>query len=119
MADEQKIVVEVPGDRGHHAPVPTPQLSKTEQFKRGWTNAIALPDNPTDLVFDITASITIPALITSCWASLPIPSFIRVGGLIAVGVAALLMWQILAIPEIQSHLIFRLILVIVGVILGL
>lgn len=120
MADEQKIVVEVPSDRGHYSPVPIPQHpNKLEEFKRGWVNAIALPDNLTDLIFDITTSITIPALVSSCWASLPIPSFIRVGGLIAVGVAVLALWQMLAITEIKNYLIFRLTLVTVGVVIGL
>jgi hypothetical protein len=120
MADEQKIVVEVPSDRGHYSPIPIPQHpNKLEEFRRGWVNAIALPDNPTDLIFDITASVAIPALISSCWVSLPIPSFIRLGGLVGIGVAALVVWQMLAITEVKNYLIFRLSLVTVGVILGL
>ncbi len=120
MADEQKIVVEVPNG-GNYSPVPNPQSpsNKLEEFKRGWINAIALPDNLTDLVFDITASVTIPALVTSVWASFPIPGFLRVGGLIAVGIAVLVLWQMLGITELKNCLTFRLILVTVGVAMGL
>jgi hypothetical protein len=65
MADEQKIVVEVPSDRGHYSPVPIPHSNRLEEFKKGWVNAIALPDNLADLAFDLTASLTIPALFSS------------------------------------------------------
>ncbi|OUL33115.1 hypothetical protein BV372_17365 [Nostoc sp. T09] len=120
MADEQKIVVEIPSDRTHYSPVPiTQQPNKLEQFRRGWVNAIALPDNFTDLLFDITASITIPALVTSCWVTLPLPTFMRLGGAILAVVMVLLLWQMLAIPEVQSILAFRLALITVGVVLGL
>ena len=62
MADEQKIVVEVPSSNGHYSPVvSTAELSKLEEFKKGWRNAIAFPDNFTDLAFDLIASLTIPA----------------------------------------------------------
>ncbi|WGV25684.1 hypothetical protein [Halotia branconii] len=117
--EPQKIVVEVPSDRSSYAPFPMPQASRMEEFKKGWINAIALPDNPTDLVFEITAYITIPALITSCWASFPIPGFLRVGALIAVGVSVLVLWQMLAITEIKNYLTFRLILIAVGAAMGL
>jgi hypothetical protein len=124
MADDSqaKVVVEVPRAGGNYSPVPStqsPTPNKLEDFKRGWINAIALPDNPTDLIFDITASVTIPALVTSCWVSLPIPSFIRVGGLITLVLAALVLWQMLDISEIRNCLTFRLILVTVGVAMGL
>ena len=120
MADEQKIVVEIPSERGHYSPIPNPQPpNRLEQFKKGWVNALALPDNLTDLVFDITASVTVPALITSCWVSFPIPQFLQFGALIAVSLAALAVWHLLAIPEIRDCLIFRLILVTVGVAIGL
>jgi len=120
MADEQpKIIVEVPSDRGHYSPIATPQVDKLEEFKKGWINAIALPNNPTDLIFDITASVTIPALISSCWVSLPIPNFLRIGALIALGISALVMWEMLAIAEVRNYLILRLILVGVGVAVGL
>ncbi|MBD2360033.1 hypothetical protein H6G36_02265 [Anabaena minutissima FACHB-250] len=116
-----KVIVEVP-QGGNYSPVSSPQSlvpNKLEEFKRGWINAIALPDNPTDLVFDITTSITIPALVTSCWASFPIPGFLRIGGLIAIAILALVGWQMLNITEIRNYLIFRLILVTVGVVIGL
>lgn len=120
MADEQpKIVVEVPSERGHYSPIPIPQSNKLEEFKKGWIEAIALPDNPSDLIFDVTASVTIPALVSSCWVSLPIPNFLRIGALIALGVSALVMWQMLAITEIRGYLTFRLVLVLLGVVVGL
>ena len=120
MADEQKIVVEIPGDRGHYSPILTPQHpNKLDEFKRGWINAIALPDNPTDLIFDVTASITIPALISSCWSYLPLPGFIRVGCLLALAVTAIVIMQLFTIQDIKNYLIFRLILVTVGVAMGL
>jgi hypothetical protein len=90
-----------------------------EAFRRGWVNALALPDNLTDLLFDITASIAVPALISSLWASLPLPGFIRALGLVAVVITALVLWQLLAIPEVRGMLIFRLALFALGVILGL
>jgi hypothetical protein len=119
MSDEQKIVVEVPSDRGHYSPVAIPQSSKLEEFKKGWINAIALPDNLADLAFDVTASLAIPALFTSCWVSLPLPSFIRWGVMVLValsGVIACYLRQ--AIPEIETILLIRLGLVLVGVLVG-
>lgn len=118
--DQQKIVVEIPGDRGHYSPVlSTTEPSKLEEFKKGWINAIALPDNLSDLLFDITASISIPALISSCWSVLPLPGFIRLGGLLVLVVAALVMWQMLAFAEVRGILVFRMILVVIGVAVGL
>ncbi|MBD2491121.1 hypothetical protein [Aulosira sp. FACHB-615] len=118
--DQQKIIVEIPSERGYSAlPTPHSPPNKLEEFKQGWINAIALPDNLSDLIFDITTSITIPALISSCWSALPLPGFIRVGGLLALAVAALVLWQMISIAEIKDYLIFRLILAAVGVILGL
>ena len=98
---------------------PTAQPSRMEAFRRGWVNALALPDNLTDLLFDITASIAVPALITSLWASLPLPDFIRALGFVAVVITALVLWQLLVIPEVRGMLIFRLALFALGVILGL
>jgi hypothetical protein len=120
MADEQKIVVEVPSDRGHYSPVPIPQSNKLEEFKKGWVNAIALPDNFTDLAFDLTASLTIPALFSSCWANLPLPCFLQlavIGALIVNGAIACYLYK--AVPEIQSILLIRVGLVALGVALGL
>ncbi|BAY94777.1 hypothetical protein [Tolypothrix sp. PCC 7601] len=119
MADEQKIVVEIPSDRTPYAPMPQQQTNKIEEFRQGWINAIAIPGNLPDLVFDITASITIPALVSSCWASFPLPNFMRVGGAIAFVIMVLVLWQLLAIPELQRILAFRLALATVGVVLGL
>lgn len=118
--EPQKIVVEVPSTSGNFTPVPhsSPE-SRIEIFRRGWQNAIALPDNWEDLIFDITSWVVVPALLTSCWTAFSIPNFLRVGALIAVGVGALVVWQMLAITEIKNHVIFRLILVTVGVIVGL
>ncbi|MEH2456558.1 hypothetical protein [Nostoc sp.] len=119
MADEQKIVVEVPSDRGY-SPVPSLQLSKLEEFKKGWTDAIAFPDNIADLAFDLTSCIAIPALFGSCWVSLPMPDFIRVGliGLLLVaGVCVLYMRQ--AVPEVRDILLLRVGLVAIGVLIGL
>jgi len=119
--DQQQITVDV-------APISTPirttspitaQPSRMEAFRRGWVNALALPDNLTDLLFDITASVAVPALMSSLWVSLPLPGFVRALGLVAVVVIALVLWQLLAIPETRGMLIFRLALVTLGVILGL
>ncbi len=119
MADEQKIIVEVPSDRGY-TPVPSPQLSKLEEFKKGWTDAVALPDNLADLAFDLTASLAIPALFSSCWASLPLPCFLRlavVGALIINGTIFCYLHK--AVPEIQGILWIRVGLMTLGVALGL
>jgi len=121
MADdkEQQITIDIPTPSTvRSTPVPQEQ-SHLEQFRRGWVNAIALPDNPTDLLFNITASIAIPALVSSLWVSLPLPGFVRTLGLVTVVIAALVLWQLLAIPEVRGMLIFRLALVTLGVILGL
>jgi hypothetical protein len=118
--DQQQITVDIaPISSSPTLITPTPQLNRTYAFKRGWENALALPDNLTDLLFDITASIAVPALIASCWSSLPMPYFIRVGGVVAVAVAGLFLWQLLELPAVRGILIFRLALVTLGVILGL
>ena len=119
--DQQQITVDV-------APISTPirttspttaQPSRMDSFRRGWVNALALPDNLTDLLFDITASVAVPALMSSLWVSLPLPGFVRTLGLGAVVVIVLVLWQLLAIPEVRGMLIFRLALFALGVILGL
>ncbi|MCF2149795.1 hypothetical protein IQ276_025885 [Desmonostoc muscorum LEGE 12446] len=44
MPDEQpKIIVEVP-DRGSYSPLPTQESNKLDDFKKGWINALALPE---------------------------------------------------------------------------
>lgn len=116
--DQQKIVVEVPSPAGTFTPQRTEPKSKLELFRQGWQDAIALPDNLPDLIFDVTASITIPALVCSCWVNLPLPTFIRAAGAIAFVVAILVIWQMLAIPEIQRIMAFRLALISLGVLLG-
>lgn len=99
--------------------VMTPSINKIKAFGLGWSNTLALPDNPTDLLFDVTASISIPALVSNCWISLPLPDFIRIGGVVAVIVAVLVLWQLLAIKALRAVITFRLVLAILGVILGL
>lgn len=120
MADEQKIVVEVPSDRGY-SPVPsTAELSKLEEFKKGWVNAIALPDNLPDLAYQLASTVTIPALLGSCWVNIPFPGFIRLGvlGVLAIaGIVALYLRQ--AVPEIKDILLLRVGLIAVGVLLGI
>ncbi len=118
--DQQQITVDIASTPS--TPIlttSTPQANRIDAFKRGWENAIALPGNLVDLLFDITASIAVPALIASCWSSLPIPYFIRIGGVVAVVVAGLFLWQLLELPAIRGMLIFRLGLVTLGVVLGL
>ncbi|WP_414589583.1 hypothetical protein [Scytonema sp. PCC 10023] len=119
--DQQQITVDIaPISSNPTRTTPlTPQPNRIDAFKRGWENALALPDNLTDLLFDITASIAVPALIASCWSSLPIPYFIRIGGVVALAVAGLFLWQLLELPAVRGILIFRLTLVTLGVILGL
>jgi hypothetical protein len=120
MADEQKIVIEVPSDRGHYSPIPIPQLSKLDEFKKGWVNVVCLPDNLPDMVFDLTSCVAIPALFSSCWVSLPIPSFMRLGlvGLLSIaGISLLYMRQ--AVPEIKDVLLLRVGLIAIGVLVGL
>lgn len=118
--DQQQITVDIaPISSTPTKTIPTPQVNRVDAFKRGWENALALPDNLADLLFDITASVAVPALLSSCWASLPLPSFIRTGGVIALVVAALVLWQLLELPAVRGILIFRLTLVTLGVILGL
>jgi hypothetical protein len=122
MADDQKIVVEIPSDRGY-SPIPnsqSPTPNKLEQFKKGWVNAIALPDNLPDAALDLTACVAIPSLFSSCWVKLPIPGFIRLGmlGILALtGVLVCYLHQ--AVPEIRSALLIRVSLVGLGVLLGI
>ncbi|WP_375497083.1 hypothetical protein [uncultured Nostoc sp.] len=120
MADEQKIVVEVPSDQGHYSPLPTPQLSKLEEFRKGWVSAIALPDNLPDLAYTLASTVAIPALLSSCWVNLPMPGFIRLGvlGILALaGIFTLYLRQ--AVPEVRDILLLRVGLVAVGVLLGI
>jgi hypothetical protein len=119
MSDEnKKITVEVPADRNFSPLPPTPQQSRMEQFRRGWVDAIALPDNLADLIFDITAWVTIPALTASIWVNFPLPSFVRFEGAVLLVISSLALWQLAAIPEVRGVLFFRVMLAGVGVILG-
>ncbi|MEH2280639.1 MAG: hypothetical protein V7K90_04740 [Nostoc sp.] len=120
MADEQKIIVEVPSDRGYSPVTSTAELSKLEQFKKGWINAIALPDNLPDLAYTLASTVAIPALLSSCWVSIPFPGFIRLGvlGILAIaGIIALYLRQ--SVPEVKDVLLLRVGLVAVGVLLGI
>ncbi|MEH2357521.1 hypothetical protein [Nostoc sp.] len=120
MADEQKIVVEVPSSSGHYSPFPIPQLSKLEEFKKGWIQAIALPDNLPDLAYSLVSSVAIPALLSSCWVSVPMPGFIRLGvlGLLAIA-GIIVMYLRQSVPEVKDILLLRVGLVAVGVLLGI
>ena len=115
-----KIVVEVPASRSNYTPLPpTTHNSKMEDFRRGWVNALALPDNLGDLIYDICLTLSVPALVSSICNNLPIPLFIRwamIGGMI---VCTLTIWQLLEISEVRGTLVFRLVLVGMGVLLGL
>lgn len=120
MADEQKIVVEVPGDRGYSPVVSAAEPSKLEEFKKGWINAIALPDNLPDLIYTLASSVSIPALLSSCWVNIPFPGFMRVGvvGILAIaGIVVLYLRQ--SVPEVKDILLLRVGLVAVGVLLGI
>ncbi|WP_373525077.1 hypothetical protein [Nostoc sp.] len=120
MADEQKIVVEIPSDRGYSPGPSTPEVSKLEEFKKGWINAIALPDNLPDLIYTLTSSISIPALLSSCWVNIPFPGFMRggvLGVLVIAGVVVLYLRQ--SVPEVKDILLLRVGLVAVGVLLGI
>lgn len=120
MADEKlPITIEVPA-AGNFSPLPTaPQQSRLKAFRRSWCDLIALPDTLPDLIYDLTTSITIPALLNSCWGVLPLPGFIRWGIVGVLIVSALIIWQLLEIPEIRGVLVIRLMLVVLGVVLGL
>ncbi|OYD90582.1 hypothetical protein CDG76_30630 [Nostoc sp. 'Peltigera membranacea cyanobiont' 210A] len=120
MGDEQKIVVEVPSDRGHYSPISIPHSNKLEEFKKGWADAIALPDNLPDLAYTLASTVAIPALLSSCWVSVPIPGFIRLGvlGVLAIaGIFTLYLRQ--AVPEVKDILLLRVGLVAVGILLGI
>ena len=122
MADENKppITIEVPATATHYSPRTTaPQQSRVETFRRNWSDLIALPDTLPDLIYDLTTSITIPALLNSCWGVLPLPGFIRWGIVGVLIVSALIIWQLLEFPEIRGVLVIRLMLVVLGVVLGL
>ncbi|MBH8577184.1 hypothetical protein I8752_30265, partial [Nostocaceae cyanobacterium CENA369] len=94
--------------------------SKVEQFKQGWADALALPDNLPDLALDTVACVSIPCLLSSCWVILPIPGFIRLavlGVLIIAGAWTCYLYQ--AIPQIKAILLIRVGLILLGVLLGL
>ena len=117
--EPQKIIVDVPTERGLK-PLPlSPQQSGMEAFRRGWVNVIALPDTLPDLLFDLTCSLAIPALFCSAWGSLKLPGFIQFGGVVAVVIAVVVVWHLLGINEVRELLLIRLVLVAVGVMLGL
>ncbi|MEH2404146.1 hypothetical protein [Nostoc sp.] len=126
MADEQKIVVEVPSDayggklRGYSPIASTVELSKLEEFKKGWATAIAFPDNLPDLAYTLASSVAIPALLSSCWVNIPIPGFIRLGVMGMLGMAGFVVIYLQqAVPEVKDILLFRVGLVAVGVLLGI
>ncbi|AUB41310.1 hypothetical protein COO91_07358 [Nostoc flagelliforme CCNUN1] len=120
MADEQKIVVEVPSERGYSPVASTTELSRLEEFKKGWINAIALPDNLPDLAYTLASTVTIPALLSSCWVSIPIPGFVRLGVLGALAIAGIVtLYLRQAVPEVRDILLLRVGLVAVGVLLGI
>ncbi|MEH2005893.1 hypothetical protein [Nostoc sp.] len=120
MADEQKIVVEVPIQRGYSPVTSTAELSKLEIFKKGWVSAIVLPDNLPDLTYTLVSTVAIPALLSSCWVSIPIPGFIRLGvlgALVMAGVVVMYLRRV--VPEVKDVLLLRVGLVAVGVLLGI
>ena len=120
MADEQKIVVEVPSDRGYSPVVSTAEVSRLEEFKKGWRNAIALPDNLPDLAYSLTSTVAIPALLSSCWVTIPLPGFIRLGVIGVLAIAGIIVMYLReAVPEIRDILLLRVGLVAVGVLLGI
>jgi hypothetical protein len=120
MADEQKIVVEVPTDRGYSPVASTAELSRLEEFKKGWINAIALPDNLPDLAYTLASTVAIPALLSSCWVSVPMPGFIRLGVLGVLAIAGIvLLYLRQAVPQVKDILLLRVGLVAVGVLLGI
>lgn len=120
MADEQpKIVVEVPGERGHSQLLTPHQVNKLEEFKKGWINAITFADNIPDLAYDLASTVAIPALFSSLWVTLPLPGFIRLGVLAVLavsGVMAVYLHQ--AVPEVKDVLLLRVGLIAVGVLIG-
>ncbi|AVH71571.1 hypothetical protein [Nostoc sp. 'Lobaria pulmonaria (5183) cyanobiont'] len=120
MADEQKIVVEVPSSGGHYSPVPIPHSNKLSEFKRGWIEAIALPDNLPDLAYTLASTVAIPALLSSCWVTIPMPGFIRLGVLFVLAIAAtFVLYLRQAVPEVKDILLLRIGLIAVGVLLGI
>ena len=120
MADEQKIVVEVPSVQGYSPLASASELSKLEEFKKGWVSAIALPDNLPDLAYQLASTVAIPALLSSCWVSVPIPWFIRLLVVGVLGIAAIMLLYLRqVIPEVKDILLLRVGLVAVGVLLGI
>ena len=118
--NQPPITIEVPATTSNYTQLPhTPQESRMEDFRRGWVNALALPDNFTDLIYDICLTLTISALVSSAWNNLPLPGFIRWGMIGVLIVTALTIWHLLEIPEVRGMLVFRLVLVGMGVMLGL
>ena len=118
--NQPPITIEVPATTSNYTQLPhTRHESRMEDFRRGWVNALALPDNFTDLIYDICLTLSIPALVSSAFHNLPLPLFIRWGMIGVLIVCTLTIWHLLEIPEVRGMLVFRLILVAVGVILGL
>ena len=117
--DNNRVVVEVPTTTGNYTPIPeaTP-ANKLEGFKRGLSNALALPDNPGDLIYECLSMVTIPALLMSVWLQ-PLPAFIRFAVLLLLVVAAVGVWYLFGIPELRGLLSFRVFLIGIGIILPL
>lgn len=116
--DENKIVVEVP-NTGNYSQLPqTAPSDRMTEFKRGIENVIAFSENIGDVIYDCLSMVTIPALLMSVWIQ-PLPNFIRFAVLLLLGIAAVGVWHLLAIPEIRGLLTFRVFLVGVGLILPL
>ncbi len=120
MTDQPPITIEVPATTNNYTQLPhTPQESRMEDFRRGWMNALALPGNLSDLIYDLCLTLTIPALVSSAWSHLPLPLFIRWGVIGVLIVGTLTIWHLLEMEEVRGMLVFRLVLVAVGVVLGL
>jgi hypothetical protein len=115
--DNSQIVVSVP-DRNNYPSLPTaPNTSRVEQFRRGMSDAIALPDNIPDLTYTAATHVTIPAFISSLWDILPlIVRLFFVLGVLILSSFCLIVWTI---PECRVFLIFRGVLVLLGAVLGL
>lgn len=120
MADEQKVVVEIPSERGYSPIARTSELSKLEEFRKGWIKAIAFPDNLPDLLYTLASTISIPALFSSCWVNIPFPGFMRLGVVVVLAIAGVIVLYLRqAVPEVKDILLLRVGLVAVGVLLGI
>jgi hypothetical protein len=117
LDNNQKVVVEIPAYNTR--PLPAQQkAAKLNAFREGMEDILALPDNIFDIAFDVLVWVSVPSLITSLYFALPVPQFLSFGASLAIGIGLIICGIIATFAELQLLVLFRLLLLAVGLVLG-